>query len=528
MPTSSGWRFLPGDGAAEEGARNLTRRPGGDFNPAFSPDGRHIAFSRQEHLWASEDTEIDEDFAVELYVMEADGSDIRRISNPGPGLPPRFPRVSGSPAWSRGGEAIYYYRLDAGGFEIRRTLLDGMGDVRVARGGLTPAIRADGGLAFVRPPAGEGEEIDPRPRQGQVVALAADGSVEPIPTGEPESCFAPDFDRGSTRMLCHGNGPVDGDGLLPDGLEFAPAGAIRKIDLPDRTLTIRGIRGSFPALTPAGDVLSTLSGVSAAATRAGLTAVMARSLHVSAVDGSGLRPFFTPARGVAWGAAVAGRAASVVTAVGPPFAPGETRVDIWKLGLGATEGVNLTSGSPANDALPHISADGRRIVFRSSRDGGMAIYLMDADGNGVRRLADTDARETMPALSRDGEWVAFPSDRLEPDKSWFSRKIWIHPVDGPGGRLLEPDRSEVPDLSMHPRFSPDGEWVVFTSNRAGFNDEWPLTWFPQAYGELWAVPVAGGPAVRLTNDKWEDGPNDWGYIRPTLRRDAPPRRHPRR
>jgi hypothetical protein len=26
------------------------------------------------------------------------------------------------------------------------------------------------------------------------------------------------------------------------------------------------------------------------------------------------------------------------------------------------------------------------------------------------------------------------------------------------------------------------------------------------------VPVAGGPAVRLTHNKWEDGPSDWGSV----------------
>ena len=66
---------------------------------------------------------------------------------------------------------------------------------------------------------------------------------------------------------------------------------------------------------------------------------------------------------------------------------------------------------------------------------------------------------------------------------------------------------------MHPRFSPDGQWVVFTSDRSGFNDEWVLAWDAQAYGELWAAPVEGGPAVRLKHDKWENGPNDWGYAR---------------
>lgn len=38
--------FDPDDPTAEERATNLTRRPGGDFHPAFSPDGRPIAYSR--------------------------------------------------------------------------------------------------------------------------------------------------------------------------------------------------------------------------------------------------------------------------------------------------------------------------------------------------------------------------------------------------------------------------------------------------------------------------------------------------
>lgn len=59
-----------------------------------------------------------------------------------------------------------------------------------------------------------------------------------------------------------------------------------------------------------------------------------------------------------------------------------------------------------------------------------------------------------------------------------------------------------------------GRWVVFTSDRAHNNDEWPLmNWFPQPYGELWAVPVRGGAAIRLRHNKWEDGPSDWGYLR---------------
>jgi TolB protein len=152
-----------------------------------------------------------------------------------------------------------------------------------------------------------------------------------------------------------------------------------------------------------------------------------------------------------------------------------------------------------------VSSDGRRIVFRSGGNGSGTVQVMDGDGKGRRRLTDAKAIETMPALSPDGEWVVFPTDRAG------GRKLWLQRLDGAEGRFLEPDRLQIPDLSLHPRFSPDGKWVVFTSDRGGFNDEWPLTWFPQPYGELWAVPVAGGPAVRLTLDKLEDGPSDWGH-----------------
>ena len=75
-------------------------------------------------------------------------------------------------------------------------------------------------------------------------------------------------------------------------------------------------------------------------------------------------------------------------------------------------------------------------------------------------------------------------------------KLWLQRLDGSESRFLEAERLHIPDTSMHPHFSPDGKWVVVTSNRSGLNDEWLLTWFPQPYGELWAVPVTGGTAVR--------------------------------
>lgn len=481
--------FAPGDPGADSRAVNLTRRPGGDFNPAFSPDGRSIAYARQDDVGSIGNLEagVFGSAATDVYVMEADGSDPRRLSEPGV--------ISGSPAWSADGGTVYYYRLTLGGVELRRAAPDGTGDSAIGASGLTPAVMPGGRIAFSQPQPRPGMDAVDVLRTGRIFSVEPDGSDLRPETDTTRSYFAPDFDRGSSRMLAHGAGPVEGVTVFPDAL-FGLPDARRLVTLPDRTIEVRGIRGYFPAITPTGDVLSMVPPF-------GPT----MPLHISGLDGEDLRPLFTRESGIAWGAAVARDANSVVVAIGPPFADSTARVDIWKLDLDGSNPVNLTDGVDANDALPHVPADGGRVVFRSRGDYGGRVFVMDADGANRRRLTESEALETMPALSPDGEWVVFPTTRAG---GW---KLWIQRLDGSEGRFLEPDRLDIEDVSMHPRFSPDGAWVVFTSDRSHFNDEWALTWFPQPYGDLWAVPVGGGDAIRLTHNKWEDGPSDWGYVR---------------
>ena len=69
-----------------------------------------------------------------------------------------------------------------------------------------------------------------------------------------------------------------------------------------------------------------------------------------------------------------------------------------------------------------------------------------------------------------------------------------------------------PGHDMHPRFSPDDEWVLFTSQRAELGYDLPLlrvVFQPQPYGELHAVRLSDRTVVRLTHNKWEDGPTAW-------------------
>src|SRR6185295_5231052 len=61
--------------------------------------------------------------------------------------------------------------------------------------------------------------------------------------------------------------------------------------------------------------------------------------------------------------------------------------DVYLQRLGSRNSINLTKGSLADDTQPAFSPDGRRIAFRSERDGG-GIYSMSGTGESVTRVSD--------------------------------------------------------------------------------------------------------------------------------------------
>jgi Tol biopolymer transport system component len=84
-------------------------------------------------------------------------------------------------------------------------------------------------------------------------------------------------------------------------------------------------------------------------------------------------------------------------------------------------------------------------------------------------------------------------------------------MDGTPGELRRITYSH--GQNAHPQYSPDGQWLVFTSERMGLNDEQPLVnipiFSPQAYADLYAYRLKDGTLIRLTNNKWEDGLAYW-------------------
>ncbi len=62
-----------------------------------------------------------------------------------------------------------------------------------------------------------------------------------------------------------------------------------------------------------------------------------------------------------------------------------------------------------------LSADGRKIVFTSSRDGDLDIYTMNADGSDVRRLTHTLGYDGGPFFSPDGRWIVYRAHHPQGD-----------------------------------------------------------------------------------------------------------------
>jgi TolB protein len=116
------------------GHRQLTDDDTGDASPAWSPDGTKIAFVSNRAESARCWTHDCVGYTNELYVMDADGGDVTRLTE--------TPHQEQSPAWSRDGERMVYSRIpDAfGPSELYVVNADGSCPTRLIPGGseITP------------------------------------------------------------------------------------------------------------------------------------------------------------------------------------------------------------------------------------------------------------------------------------------------------------------------------------------------------------------------------------------------------
>ncbi len=172
-----------------------------------------------------------------------------------------------------------------------------------------------------------------------------------------------------------------------------------------------------------------------------------------------------------------GEAVPILTSSKNPFSPAVSRdgrriayveasedVNIWRLNLSPTgiESKKLIA-SALSDHSQQISPDGNKIVFASDRSGDSEIWVTHADGSNPLQLT-TSGSAGSPRFSPDSRFIAYGRNTESKDD------IFVIDSDGGQPRML----TNNPARDVLPSWSADGRFIYFASNRSGDFQIWRM------------------------------------------------------
>jgi Tol biopolymer transport system component len=425
----------------------LTNNPAADWAPAWSPDGRQIAFVR----------EIDESGAI-YTVPSSGGQEHKLIDLEGPVWQADQVTFISALTWSPDGGSLAYAE--------KRSETE---PARIVRVSLATLER----LPVTSPPEGAFGDLSPEfSPDGRQLAFSRQASRS---WGTQDLWIQP-AQGGRGRQLTHdGYGWCSNLSWTPDqrNIVFSTSHAFTG--------------GNIFRVALSGGAPEPLAGVGSnvafPSVRGGR---MAHVLHTS----SARQLWRIPGRRAA---AALRRPERLSTSNwwdgSPAYSPDGRRI-AFESDRGGVQNIWTSRGDGADPAqvtaferpagTPRWSPDGRRIVFDSSKAGGWDIYVAEVEGGIPRRLTDDPASDNVATFSRDGRGIYFSSDRTG------QRQVWRMPVEG--GSAVQVTRGG----GLYAEESWDGRYVYHTKDAGGGRTA------------VWRVPVAGGDEVEVL-----PGLNSW-------------------
>jgi len=433
------------------GPLRLTSDPAADFGPAWSPDGRFIAFVRALSA---------EKHAVLL--VPALGGPERKLAETNRWIGPGDSYL----AWSPGGnslaiidkgssdEPVGIFLLSVETGEKRRLTSPPAKWIRDS----DPAFSPDGhSLVFCRSTGYSGGDL-------YLLALSDSG----VPMGEPERLT---FDnRGTFGPAWTPDGHdiifASGDDFSRNLWRMAASGPGK----PARRLASVGEAGSQPAISRQGRRLAyTHALLDENIGRVGVSPEGKIGAPASFISSTRLDccPQFSPnGKRIAFSSGRSSRSGAY---------------EIWVCNSDGSSIAQLTSLG-AEAGFPRWSPDGERIAFDSSVDGQFEVYIISANGGRPQRLTSNPSTDAVPSWSGDGRWIYFASDRSG------EYQVWKMPSSGGEAAQLT-RRGGVMAFE-----APDGKTVYYTKSEGESSQSFPGGHLRTG---VWKVPVGGGEETEV-------------------------------
>jgi Tol biopolymer transport system component len=414
----------------------LTSDPRWDDSPAWSPDGRFIAFQRTEPAGTE----------GAVVVVPALGGAERQLTTIASFGAQRRPR--GNLAWTAdskwvavGGRpsgetatGIWLIALD-GGERRRLTQVEDR-----EAGDTTPAFSPDGRqLAFIRASKSASNAVYTVPVSGAMT-----------PTGPPRLVIAQSWNILGLAWS------ADGRSLLFSSAGHAGIPRLQKIAVNAET--------SQPELLPFGERAT------AVAISRGGSLVYATEFRDSAL-------WKIPLAGPTSPPVPRPIASSTYDEYTPDVSPDGKRLaftsnrsgdeEIWIADADGANPVQVTFTKGPLCSNPRWSPDGTTILFTSRREGSSDLYLLKPGTGEVRRITDDPAEEVEPRWSRDGRSIYFGSNRTG------TTEVWKMPAAGGAARQVTQHGGLTATESL------DGRYLYYAKSPAS----------PTA---IWQVPADGG------------------------------------
>jgi Iap family predicted aminopeptidase len=178
--------------------------------------------------------------------------------------------------------------------------------------------------------------------------------------------------------------------------------------------------------------------------------------------------------------------------------------DIFRAKADGSGLVRLTD-TPGYDAEGTVCGKDGSIVFTSTRDGDIDLYRMDSDGKNVRRLSDTPGYDGGAFFNADCSKIVWRASRpkgkdLDEFRSLLAQglvrptklELYVANADGSDARQI----TYLDSASFAPYWHPSQRRILFSSNHGAAS--------PREF-DMWAVDVSGTRLERVTAAPGFDG-----------------------